>query len=199
MIRRLQLEVFETETIQNTSTVVMDGSELEEARLVSFESGYKAGWDDAVAAQTDDQMAQRDEIARALQGLSFTYHEARNHILRALKPLVTDIASRFLPDIARASLPHMVAETLMPFAEMAAEAPIRVHLHPSSRLSVEELLGTDPGLPLILIEESSLSPGQVWIRLGDQETQIDLDGALTAIRTVLDDFFSAAKKDYSHG
>jgi len=199
MIRRLQLEVFETDTLRTDSTVVMDGAELEEARLASFESGYKAGWDDAVAAQSDDQAAQRDDIARSLQALSFTYHEARSHVLRALSPLIKDVATRLLPDIAHASLPHLVAETLMPFAEMAAEAPIRLHLHPSTRSDVESLLGPDPGVPLLLIEEPALSPGQVWLRLGDSEIRIDLDSALTAIRTALDDFFAATTKDSSHG
>lgn len=199
MPRPLQLEVFETDSIRSEAVIIMDGSELEEARLASFESGYKAGWDDAVAAQSDDQAQQRDDIARSLQALSFTYHEARSHVLRALAPLITDIAARLLPDIARASLPHMVSESLMPFAEMAAEAPTQLHVHPDVRPIVEDLLGPDPGLPLTLVEDASLSSGQIWLRLGDSETRIDIDSALAAIRTALSDFFSPLAKDNRHG
>jgi hypothetical protein len=35
----------------------------------SFEQGYSAGWDDAVAAQQDDQGRIRTDLARNLQSL----------------------------------------------------------------------------------------------------------------------------------
>jgi flagellar biosynthesis/type III secretory pathway protein FliH len=196
----LRLEVFEIVADGAAArTGPVDASELDEARLAAFENGYKAGWDDAVAAQEDAGAQMRDDIARALQALSFTYHEARAHVLHALSPLIAEIAARLLPEIAHASLPHLVTEALGPYAEIAAEAPIRLMLNPEARGRVEALLGPTPGVPLTIVEDPELSPGQVWLALGDTETRVDIDAALATIRTALDDFFDLSGKDFPNG
>jgi len=196
----LRLEVFESVTASGSAPMgQVDASELDEARLAAFENGYKAGWDDAVAAQEEAGAQTRDDIARALQALSFTYHEARAHVLHALSPLIAEIAARLLPEIARASLPHLVTEALGPYAEIAAEAPIRLMLNPEVRGRVEALLGPAPGVPLAIVEDPELSPGQVWLALGETETRIDIDAALATIRTALDDFFDLSGKDHPNG
>lgn len=171
----------------------------EEDRLVSFEAGYRAGWDDAVTAQADQDAEIRTDIARNLQGLAFTYHEARSHVLRALTLLVAELATRLLPEIAHAALPHLVAEALTPYVEIAAEAPVRVVLHPSIRQRVEAMVGTTPGLPIAYHEDDGLPPGQIWLALGETETRVDIDAALATIRAALDDFFTLAAKESRHG
>lgn len=171
----------------------------EEQHLASFDAGYRAGWDDAVAADTAQEAEVQAEIARNLQALSFTYHEARSHVLRALAPLIADLAGRLLPEIAQAALPHLVAEALAPYAEVAADAPMEVVLHPSVRARVEGLVGPDAGLPLTFREDAALAPGQIWLALGEAETRIDIDAALATIRTALDDFFTLATKESRHG
>lgn len=82
----LRLEVFETAAKQGAETVITDLSALEEARLASYEQGFSAGWEDALAAQADDRKQLAADLAHTLQSLSFTYHEARAHILRGLEP-----------------------------------------------------------------------------------------------------------------
>lgn len=196
----LRLEIFTLFTEgQESGSGLVEASELDEARLAAFESGYKAGWDDAVAAQAGDEAGIRQDVARALQGLSFTYHEARAHVLHALSPLIADIAARLLPELAQTALPHLVADALGPYAEIAADSPIRLLLNPSVRARVEEVLGSSPGLPLTYVEDPELSPGQIWLALGNTETRIDIDAALATIRTALDDFFDLSRKDASHG
>ena len=171
----------------------------EEQHLASFEAGYRAGWDDAVAAETAQAAEVQAEIARNLQALSFTYHEARSHVLRALAPLIADLAGRLLPEIAQAALPPLVAEALAPYAEVAADAPMEVVLHPSVRARVEELVGPGSGLPLTYREDAALAPGQIWLAMGEAETRIDIDAALATIRAALDDFFTLATKESRHG
>lgn len=195
----LKLEVFDAFPRGGGGLTAIDTSEIEEIRLTAFESGYKAGWDDAVAALSDTEAELKADVARSLQGLAFTYHEARSHVLRALSPLIADVAARLLPQIAHAALPYLVAEALGPYAEIAAEAPIHVMVNPAARQRVEVLIGATPGLPLRLHDDPALTPGQVWLRLGDTETRVDIDAALATIRTALDDFFEHAAKDTRHG
>lgn len=201
MSTRPRLEVFESTALPTggEGAVVPDDTAQQEARLAAFEQGYRAGWDDAVSARAETEDALREDIARSLQGLSFTYHEARTHVLRALAPLMADVAARLLPEIARAGLPQLVADTIAPLAELAAEAPVLLALHPSNRAAVEALLVDAPALPVTLLDEPQLGEGQASLRLGQSELRVDLDAALAAIRAALRDVFDQPRKDATHG
>ncbi|EEW26574.1 FliH/SctL family protein [Rhodobacter ferrooxidans] len=195
----LKLEVFEVTDKSSHSTVVTDISALEEARLAAYEQGYSAGWDDASAAQADDQSRIGADLARNLQTLGFTYHEARMHVLRAVEPLMQEIVCRLLPDVAREALAPVVLETLMPMAENMADAPVSLVLNPAARPAVEALLEQATGLPLRIVEEPTLGEGQVYLRLGDCETRVDLDRATAEITAAVRGFFGLSEKDASHG
>jgi hypothetical protein len=197
-MRGLRLEVFETAETPAT-TVVTDSGAQEEARLAAYELGFTAGWDDATAAQADEQSRLRQELARNLQSLGFTYHEARVHVLRALEPLLADIVGRLLPALAREALAPVVLETLLPLAAEMAEAPITLVMGPGARPAIESLLEQATGLPLTLVEEPTLGDGQVYLRLGDTETRIDLDRATARIAAALRGFYDLSEKDRKHG
>ena len=192
----LRLEVFESETpAQTPETVVLDTSVLEEARLASYDSGYAAGWEDATAAQQGDQARIGADLARNLQTLSFTYQEARGHLLRSLEPLLEAVVGKLLPELARETLGGIVLDTLMPMAEGLADAPVTLVLNPAVRGAVEPLISGATGLPLAIEEESSLSEGQVYLRCGELETRVDLDAAIAEIPTALRGFFDLASKE----
>lgn len=195
----LRLEVFETGPRKTGTTMVVESDALEEERLASFDKGYAAGWDDATAAQSDDQARIRADLARHLQSLGFTFHEARSHVLAALKPLLTQIVARLLPEIARGTLAPMVLETLMPLAESMADQPVALVLNPVARPAVETLIGQATGLPLDLREEPTLGEGQVYLRLGAEEVLIDLDRAVAEIAASVRDFFDLAEKERQNG
>jgi flagellar biosynthesis/type III secretory pathway protein FliH len=197
-MRRLMLESFDVEPFA-AAAAGADPAAVEEERLAAFESGYKAGWDDAAAAQTDAEAQERAMVAQTLQALSFTFHDARSHVLRALSPLMAEVAARLLPEIAHAALPHLVAEALAPYADLAADAPVLILTAPATTARVASLLGPQPGLPLRIEESPELSPGQVSLQLGETETRVDLDAALATIRTALDDFFDQASRETRHG
>lgn len=90
---------------------------MEETRQHAYEAGYKAGWEDASSAHAAGQAELRAEVARNLQAMSFTYHEARGQILRAIEPLLTDIAASLLPEVARIAflifLPFLVIDLVV--------------------------------------------------------------------------------------
>ena len=71
-----------------------EATAVEEAKVASFEQGYSAGWDDAVAAQQGDQGRIRADLARNLQSLSFTFQDARSHVLQSIKPLILEMVNR---------------------------------------------------------------------------------------------------------
>lgn len=197
-MRGLRLEVFGNGSA-GAATVVTDLSALEEARLAAYEQGYAAGWDDANAAVSDEQARLRLDLARNLQALGFTYHEARLHVLRGIEPLLQDIVTRLLPELARAALAPLILDTLMPLATTMADAPITLVIAPGSRAAAEALLDQRGSLPLTLREEPSLGEGQAYLRLGDTETRIDLDRAIAEITAALRGFYDLTEKDRIYG
>lgn len=192
----LRLEVFENEEPGAApETVVLDTSALEEARLASYDSGYAAGWEDATAAQSGDQSRVRADLARNLQALSFTFQEARAHVLRGMQPLLEAVVGKLLPELARETLGAIVLDSLMPMAEGLADAPVTIVLNPAVRAAVEPLIAEATGLPLTIEEETSLSEGQVYLRFGTVETRIDLDRAIADIAATMRGFFDLNSKE----
>jgi len=194
----LRLEVFESEVPMGAGqaeTLVLDTGALEDAKLASFESGYSAGWEDAAAAQADDQTRVSADLARSLQSLTFTYHEARNHVLKAIEPLLRHVVGHLLPAVAKDTLAAKVIEVLMPLAEDLAAAPISLMLNPAARSAIEDLLAKSNGLPLILVEEPTLGEGQVYLKLGDVEREVNLDRAVLEISAAVRGFFELPGKE----
>ena len=196
----LKLEIFDCDPITSSShTVVLDRVALEDEKLSAYEMGYRAGWDDASSAVNEDQTRACAELARNMQTLSFTYHEARGHVLKAVEPLLLQIVGQLLPEIARETLAPFVLETLMPLAETLGDAPVTLVINPVARAAVEALLNHATGLPMTIEEEPTLGEGQVYIRMGTAETQVDLDQATADIAAAVRGFFDLTGKDRPHG
>lgn len=195
----LRLEVFEVPQIASDQTVALTSNEIEEARLQSYEKGYDAGWEDALRAAATDEARQTGEVANSLLHLSFTYNEARAHLRSAIKPLILELTTRLLPDVAREALAPVVLDALMPLIDDVTDQPICLRLHPASRDAVERLLTQAAGLPLSVKEDETLGPGQVYLDLGHTEYRVDLDEALSSIRRAVIDFFAISDQKDSHG
>ena len=199
MVRRLRLETFDSPQSPASSVVVLDPTEIEEIRVQAYENGYRAGWDDANASHAAEQAELHAEVGRNLQAMSFTYHEARAQLLRALEPLMSDLVASLLPDIARAALPGHISALLLPLAEQATEVPVILAVNPAARADVETLISMPSGLPIVIEDSAALAPGQATLRLGEMETRIDLDATQAAIAALMRDFFVMPKKELSHG
>ena len=194
----LRLEVFESEVpvgAGQAETLVLDTGALEDAKLASFESGYSAGWEDAAAAQADDRTRVSADLARSLQSLTFTYHEARNHVLKAIEPLLRQVVGHLLPVLAKDTLAAKVLEVLLPLADNLVAAPITLMLNPAARSAIEDILAKTSGLPLILVEEPTLGEGQVYLKLGDVEREVNLDRAVLEISAAVRGFFELPGKE----
>lgn len=194
----LKLEVFETET-PATDVMVLRSTEIEDARLQSYESGYAAGWEDAVAAASEEEGKISAELANNLQHLAFTYQEARTHVLRAIRPVLIELTTRLLPEVAREAVAPVVLDTLMPLLDEASEQPVQIVLNPQARAAVDRLLTRAAGLPLLIEEEPTLGEGQVYIRMAQREFRIDLDLATRDIIRAVHEFFDYSEKDGKHG
>ena len=192
-----KLEVFDAGpgNQEGSGMVVMQVSANEEAKLAAYEQGYKAGWEDAANAQSETQGSIQADLARNLQQLSFTFQEARSHVLKAVEPLLEEMANRLLPEMARETLAPLVLEKVMPMAEELTEQPVTLVLNPAVRAAVEGLLLEATGLPLTIEEEPTLPEGQVYIRLGTSEAKVDLSRVTKEIAAAVRGFFSLSEEN----
>jgi flagellar assembly protein FliH len=187
----LRLEVFDTaSTADGALQPLVEATAVEEAKVASFEQGYSAGWDDAVAAQQGDQTKIRADLARNLQSLAFTFQDARSHVLQAIRPLILEMVDRLLPEVAREALAPTVLEALTPLADDLADAPLTLVLNPAVRGQVEDLVTQATGLPMVIEEEPSLPEGQVYIRIGRSEAKVDLSQVTADIAIAVRAFFN---------
>lgn len=187
----LRLEVFDSSyDADGAIQPLVEATAVEEAKVTSFEQGYSAGWDDAVAAQNGDQTKIRADLARSLQALAFTFQDARSHVLQALRPLILEMTARLLPEMARETLAPTVLEALTPLAEELSDTPLTLVLNPAVRIQIEDLVTQATALPMVIEEEPSLPEGQVYIRSGPFETKVDLSQVTNDIAIAVRAFFS---------
>ena len=167
-------------------------AEVESLRLEAFEAGYKAGWEDAIKAQSDDQSRISSALGQHLQDLSFTYHEARSHVTKAMTPLIEEMVNKLLPEIARASLGGHISDQLSALARQIGALEVVVAVSPSNVAAVAPALDSDFGFPVTLVEDETLADEQADIRFGDIEKQIDLSGLLQSVQDTVRSFSEAA-------
>jgi flagellar assembly protein FliH len=72
-------------------------------------------------------------------------------------------------------------------------------LNPTARPAIEALLEQATGLPVTIQEEPTLGEGQVFIKLGTVEAQVDLDQATADIAAAVRGFFELPGKDRPNG
>jgi flagellar assembly protein FliH len=198
---RLVLPSFDEFDFAESADFIPGTAAGEEKRLAAYETGYKAGWDDAVEAEANTQRRIRADLARNLQEMSFTYHEARTAVLKQIEPLMQGIVSRVLPELARDTLGHTIAARLQPLARGAAEPPVRMLCSPTERETLLEALGDQDFLPLEVEADPLLAEGQVHLKFGDTEEMIDLDSAIRSISGAVAAFFHTElpKEHRAHG
>ncbi len=175
------------------------GAELETERLAAFDRGYKAGWDDAIQAAARESAQIGEGAAARLQDLGFTFHEARAHVMRAMTPLLEGIMTQLMPRLLVHTLGARIMEELGPMADAASDTPIDLLVATGEAEHLKPILDATTTMPLTLIEEASVEPGQLFLRLGEVEREIDLteigDRILSAI-AALDDI---NKETLRHG
>jgi flagellar assembly protein FliH len=181
------------------SSPALPSEDLEALRLEVFETGYKAGWDDAIRAQSDDKTRISSAFGQHLQDLSFTYHEAYSRVMNAMAPLLQDIVGTLLPGIARASLGAHVIEELHRQAEAIGRLDVVIAVAPGRMPAVAPLIDGDFGFPIRLQEDDTLADEQADIRFGETELQIDLTTLVESVSEAVQSFAHDNRRKIANG
>ena len=165
----------------------------------TYEEGYRAGWDDAVAAAEQDQSQVTDDLAKSLADISFGFTEARSHVLNCLAPVLSVMAEKLLPEAARAHFADTVLIAAQEIAESAADQPVELAVAPSARVAIENVIPEDLPFAIEIVEDPLLGPGQARMRAADMEKVLDITAAETAIRKAVSDFLATQSEESING
>lgn len=176
----------------------IDAEDLENLKMRSYDSGYNAGWEDAAEAQAKDQSHIGVELAKNLQDLGFTFHEARIQVMKSLEPLLMEIVIKVLPEIVSKTVAQTAVEELLLFAEAVIDAPIEIVVAPTNLPALDTLLNATTTVPAKLVKEPTLGPGQVILRAGQSEKHINLDQAIEKIANAIRSIYQINEKEYRH-
>lgn len=174
-------------------------ADLEGQKLEAFENGYRAGWDDAVKAQSDDRSRISSAFGQHLQDLSFTYHEAYSQVMNAMAPLLDEMVAALLPEMARATLGHHIVEQLQGMAQEIGALEVVVAVSPANVEAVSPLLEGEFSFPIQLVEDDTLADEQADIRLGQTEKQIDLGDLIASVSEAVDGFAHDNRRKLANG
>ncbi len=177
----------------------VDGERLEAEKLASFDKGYAAGWEDATAAAERARAEGAEAALAQLQDLSFTYHEARAHVLRSVLPLIEAVADKVVPTVLRETLGARLAELVEAHAEEAATAEVEILTAPGEAAALREALDGRAGFPVAVREEEGLDPGLHHVRLGRVERELDLAGLERGLRDALGALEAGSREILTNG
>lgn len=196
----LTLEDFETITadLAASAATLVTPAQAEADRMAAYEQGYQAGWDDAVRAEAQDQSRIGADFAGNLQELSFTFHEARAHVIGAIEPLLNELIGTLLPGLVAETLGLTILEELRPLIEAGTDQTIELVVAPASRPALEKQLAEASAAAVRLTEEPTLAEGQVFLRVGRIERRIDTTGALDRITAAVRSFYALNEGTLKH-
>lgn len=184
-----------------SSPAVTQASEpvSEEALLDSYETGYKAGWEDATKARDDSQKAIGDALLANLQDLSFTYHEAHEAVLADVAPMVEKAIMTVLPELARKSVGAIVIDELQRIIESHGATPVCLVTSPDDYDTVAELMPGDLQFPVTIKPDPALASGQAQFKFDAREREIDLSEVLGAVEQAFVAFTHETRKEAQNG
>lgn len=172
---------------------------LEKERSEGYEEGYQSGWDDAVSAGQDRDRQISEEFSRNLQDLGFTYHEARAHVVSSVTGLLEDLVEVVFPPVLAEALGHHFLAALQENVETLADGSVQILVNPSDADVLKSMIDETAPLPVKVIVEDALVPGQAYFRFGASEQRVDLDRALHGLRSALKGVKQANEKVLKDG
>ena len=160
-------------------------ADIATARSEGFEAGYASGWEDAQASDEAARLRVAAEFERNIETLAFTYHEAVDLIRAELFSFIDAVIESFLPPILPELARAHLRDALRAAGDDGLAAQVEIVVSSDSHASVAEMLRDDFALDIVLVEDATLAPEQVFLRIGQRETTIDLRPMVEMLRQQL--------------
>lgn len=189
MASALKLEVF-CNAADVAAATWMTSDQIEAVRQAAFEAGYASGWQDCSAQLDDRQRAYNDTFEMNMQHLAFTHEEVRAQFMTSMRPVFQTMTASILPEVARHSLPGVVAELITSHAGDALDIPLILLCDPGAEAALRDKLRELRTPPLKLQPEPSFAVGQLALQWPDYECSVNITALVAAIGQAVEQFFA---------
>lgn len=174
------LESFDRSPVEKARDKAIEAA-IEAAKTEAYEAGYASGWDDALASGKSARLKLEAEFERNIQSLALTFAEAVTHVRGELVGLLDAITSQFLPETAPSVLREHIKSELLKLGDELTDVPIQVVASDDCAATVTEMIGDEATKNIEVIQDATLADGQVFLRLGQREVEIDLKPLVRAV------------------
>lgn len=176
-------------------------AERERVRAAAWEQGYKAGWDDALRSEAQDQNRITAAFARSLQEMTFTYHEARMELIESLEPLVLELVMALFPPLLGDSVAAAVLESVGEMIESGGPAGgLEIVCSPAGCRQLETRLQGRLPADVSFVSEPALADCQVLVRVGNRESLVDVGAARERVVAAVSAYFDLVREEKrAHG
>lgn len=172
---------------------------LENVRTAAFEAGYASGWEDAKASDDEARQRVQAELERNVEAISFTFHEAVDRVRSEVKTFVDSLLTEFLPEIVPDALRAHIRAELLSAAEENLDLPVEIVVSPDCANLVSDLVDGDFKMGIELVEDPSLAANQVFVRIAEQEKEINLAPLVSELKFQLGAISESPDKVKAHG
>lgn len=193
------LTEFSADSAETETTRLISELELEEERLAAFERGYSAGWEDAITAQGRERAEAIARVKQSLEDLSFTYHEAHGQMILSLRQVVGALVTQVLPRALVRSMASRLTEELTEMIAQDGGSPVEIRVAPGLDPDLESAIASVTTIPLAPVEDSELAPGQIVLRIGEDERELDLDRLLDGMKRAVEGYFEQLELEMTNG
>lgn len=177
----------------------MSEGAVEDIRLASFEQGYTAGWDDAIRVQTEDKSRVIAALAQHLEDFSFTYQEALMQMTLSVEPVFRALVEKVLPEVMMQGVGTQIVEQCVALSRDQVEQPVSLVVPMGAAAALKPILQKDLSMQVAIRESADIGPGQIQLRVGDSEREIDSDLLLASLTDSVDAFYHTLTEDSLYG
>jgi hypothetical protein len=177
----------------------MSADEIEDLRLASFDQGYTAGWDDAIRVQTEDKARVVSLLSQHLEDFSFTHREALVQMTMAVEPVFRALVEKVLPQAMMEGIGAQIVQQSLELAREQIEQPVSLVVPAGAASALKPILRKDLPIQVEIRESAPLAPGQVQLRVGDSEREIDGDRLMAELTDSVDAFYHTLTEESLYG
>jgi len=161
---------------------------LEDLKLKSFESGYSAGWEDAIKAQRESGKSISEALRKSLLDIKFSREKTLQSYLKSSEPFFAIIIEKILPDIINMSIPHHIVNQLQNEFGDHIDQQVLIQTSREDLATVEGFFSTHNFQEYKIRADENLLPGQVTLGVEKSEKQIDLSQMTIELTTACNTF-----------
>jgi len=153
-----------------------------------------------VVSQSEAEQAQRwEEICSILTETRFTYTEARQSLVSDLRAVVEVSLDSLLPAAATVGLVAILKEQIDAALTESTDAKMQITAHPDAVEQIKDVIAATHPDQISVVPSPRDGPMVAWIGTDKRETCVNLEDAMTAIKTAFECLLEPAQRNTNHG